>query len=599
MKLFGGNRGFTLIEAVVSAAVFLLFALGIYGGISLVFKIVYQSRLKILETALLSEELEIVRNLPFDSVGILNGVPSGILPRTKIVNRNGINFLLTTTVRNVDDPFDGMATGTVPVDVSPADYKLVEIAVVCSNCSQIRPVILNTVISPKQLEGASENGHLYINVFDANGLGVSGANVQIVNTAKTPNTVIEDVTGSDGWLRIFDAPTGTLSYNITVSKNGFSSDYTVVSSVDNPNPVRPPANVVSQMVTEISFAIDKVGGINFHSINPSCSAVGGIGFNLHGTKVLGKDPSVYKFSRNFNTDGGGNYSFVNQEWDTYFLDLTNTSYDIAGTIPMTPFNLTPGLNQEFYAILRPHSVNSLLVKVKDAGTGLPLSDATVRLYSNGFDESYTTSLGYVRQTDWSGGGGQDIFTNESKYFFDNGNLSLSSPAGDLKLRKVGAYYLSNGYLESSTFDLGSSVNLRNINWEPISQPIQTGANSIVFQLAASNSSTPDVWDFMGPDGTSSTFYTATNTVIHESLSGNRYLRYKVFLSTADNRYTPQLSEVAITFTNSCTPPGQVFFRGFSAGDYTLEINRSGYLANSGIIDIAGNSEVVINMSPQE
>jgi len=48
MKFFGGKKGFTLIEVVVAAAIFLLFALGIYGGISLVFKIVYQSRLKIL-----------------------------------------------------------------------------------------------------------------------------------------------------------------------------------------------------------------------------------------------------------------------------------------------------------------------------------------------------------------------------------------------------------------------------------------------------------------------------------------------------------------------------------------------------------------------
>lgn len=599
MKFFGGQKGFTLIEVVVSASIFLLFALGIYGGLSLVFKIVYQSRLKILETALLSEELEAVRNLPFDNIGIENGVPAGVLSHTKNVTRNGVYFLLTTTVRNVDNSFDGMATGTPTVDTSPGDYKLVEMSAICANCSQITPVILSTIIAPKNLEGSSANGHLYIQVFDANGLGVPGASVHAVNTARTPNTVIDDVTDNDGWLRIIDTPTGTLSYNITVSKNGYSSDYTVASTEANPNPIKPPANVVSQTVTELSFSIDKLGSINLHSINPACSVIGGVGFNLHGTKVLGTDPNIYKFSKNFTTDGSGSYSFVDQEWDTYFLYPTSLSYDVVGTIPMLPLNLTPGLKQEFFVVLRPHSANSLLVKVKDAGTGLPLSDAFVHIIGTGIDETVATSLGYTRQTDWSGGSGQESYVVENQYFSGDGNLENNSPSGDLKLRKVGGIYMSNGYLESSTFDLGSGVSLRNIEWEPLSQPVQTGANSITFQLAASNSSTPSSWDFVGPDGTSSTFFTATNTVVHDSLSGKQYVRYRVFLSTEDNHYTPQLSEVAITYTSECTPPGQVFFSGLSVGSYTLEVVRGGYITNTGLVDVNGNGEAVISMSPQE
>jgi len=54
----------------MATAIFLLFALGIYGGLQLVFKIVYQSRLRILETAVLSAELETVHNIPFDQIGI-------------------------------------------------------------------------------------------------------------------------------------------------------------------------------------------------------------------------------------------------------------------------------------------------------------------------------------------------------------------------------------------------------------------------------------------------------------------------------------------------------------------------------------------------
>ncbi|MDO8509762.1 MAG: prepilin-type N-terminal cleavage/methylation domain-containing protein [bacterium] len=598
MNFYSNKKGFTLIEVMVASAVFLLFALGVYGGISLVFKIVYQSRLRILETALLSEELEVVRNLPYDSIGIVNGNPVGVLPHTKTVERNGVEFDLVATVRSIDDSFDGTVGGT-PNDTAPADYKLVEISAICASCSQLNPVILSTRVSPRNLEGASANGALFVQVFDAGGQGVSGANIHIVNTAQTPNLIIDDTTDNTGWLKIVDTPTGTQSYHITVSKSGYSSDYTVVPSVENPNPVKGPSNVVTQTVTEISFAIDRVGAINFHSLNNTCDSIGGVGLNLHGTKVLGLNPDIYKFTQNFSTDGSGNYSLTNVEWDKYFLTLTGVTYDIAGTIPMLPLNMTAGLNQEVYAILRLHTSNSVLINIIDAGTKLPLSDAVVHFTGTGVDQTLTTDLGYVRQTDWSGGSGQTNFINEDQYFSDDGSVVVGGPAGDVKLRKSGGNYIGSGWLESSTFDFGSSVNLRNIIWEPIIQPVQSGTNPITFQLAGSASSSPAVWDYTGADGTSSTVYTATSTVVHESISTKRYLRYRVLMNTADTNYTPLLSEFAFTYTNSCTPPGQVFFRGISAGTYDVEITRTGYTPYVGQIVVDGNNDTMINMSVVE
>lgn len=598
MHFVKNKKGFTLIEVVVAAAVFLLFALGIYGGISLVFKIVYQSRLRILETALLSEELEVARNLPYDSIGIVNGNPAGVLSHTKTAVRNNVSFNLVTTVRSIDDAFDGTVGGT-PNDTSPADYKLIEISAICANCAQINPVVLSTRVSPRNLEGASSNGALFVQVFDSSGQGVSGANVYIVNTGQTPNLIIDDTTDNTGWLKVVDTPTGTQSYHITVSKSGYSSDYTVTPSVGNPNPTKGPSNVVTQTVTEISFAIDRIGAINFHSLNNTCGAIGGVGFNLHGAKVLGLNPDIYKFTQNFTTDGSGDYSFANVEWDKYFLTLTGTTYDIAGTIPMLPLNMTAGLSQEVFAILRSHTSNSVLINVVDAGTKLPLSNAVVHFSGSGVDETLTTDLGYVRQTDWSGGNGQTNFTSEDKYFSDDGSLSVSSPAGDVKLLKSGGNYIGSGWLESSTFDFGNSVNLRNIIWEPIVQPVQSGVNPIVFQIAGSTSSSPAVWDFTGADGTSSTVYTATSTVIHENISTKRYIRYRLLMSTANTNYTPLLSETAFTYTNSCTPPGQVFVRGISAGTFDVEITRSGYTSYTGQIVVDGNNDTTIDMSVLE
>ncbi len=585
-------------EVLVASGLFLLFAIGIYGTTTLVFKIVYSSRLRILETALISERLEVVRNLPFDNVGIINGVPSGVLPYTTTTVRNGVTFVLITTVRNIDDPFDGTITST-PADTSPADYKLVEISAICQNCRQLNSVILSTRVAPKNLEGASQNGALFIHVFDYNGLNIAGATVSVTNTATNPHTIITDTTDNSGMVQIIGAPTGTQSYHIRVSKAGYSSDYTVSSTAQVPSPVKPPSNVVSQSITEISFQIDVAGALNLNTVNAGCATVASVPLLVHGEKIIGTSPTSYKFSQSITTNGSGNYNFSNMEFDKYLISVLGTTYDIAGSIPMLPVDLTPGLTQNAFLIMRAISGISLLVQVKDAGTGLPLSDAAVRVYNGaGYDQTISTGVGYLRQTDWSGGSGQVNYTDTAKYFSDNGNVNVSS-AGDIKLKKAGGDYLNSGWLESSSIDFGAAANYNNIIFSPLSQPSRTGVNPISFQIATANSENPNQWVFLGPNGTSTTYYTATSTNINSVHNGDRYLRYKVFLNTADDSYTPTLSEVSFTYTNSCTPPGQSYFNGLPSGDYTIDVSRTGYSTKSTADTITSTSQILINLSPSQ
>lgn len=583
-------------EAIVAAAVFLLFAVGIYSGLSLVFKIVYQSRIKILETAILSEQLEVARNLSYEDVGILNGVPAGLLERTKTITRNNLNFLITATVRNIDDAFDG-TIGSNPIDTSPADYKLVEMSAICFNCGQAKPIKLSTMVSPRQLEGASDNGALFIRVFDQAGLPVSGADVRIVNTGQNPDLIIDDTTDSDGYLRVVDTPTGTLAYNINVSKSGYSSDYTTPASEFNPSPVKQPSNVNSQEITDVSFSIDRVGSVNVSTLNFACSAVPDVSLSARGKKMLGVDPDVYKYNQNFSTDGAGTAILDNLEFDEYHISATGSIYDVAGVIPLSPIKLNAGENQNVSVVLQPNTANSLLVVVKDAGSGLPLSDATVRL-TGGIDRTLITGRGYSGQTDWSGGSEQSSYLDFGRYFSDNGNVDVATTPGVVLLRKSGSKYVADGMLESSTFDFGTSTVFRNIVINPTFQPAyQAGTNALKFQLATSNSSSPATWNFVGPNGTASTYFTVSNTTIPSSLSNKRYLRYRAFLHTDNTNYTAQLQELAITNTSACMPPGQVFFGGLSNTTYNISTTRSGYATLYGDVVISGDTDTVINMSP--
>lgn len=592
-----GLLGFTLIEVLVGVVVFAIFAFGVYEGVRVIYKVVYLSRLRVVETALLAEFVETLRNMPYEKIGILGGIPAGEIPYERIIERDRVAYRLLTTVRNIDDPFDG-TIDTIPQDTAPADYKLVEMSIICVNCHQKKPLVMNTIIAPNGLENSSYNGALFIKVFDASGLPVVNAMVTVVNNEVVPPINMVDYTDNQGFLRIVDTPTGTQSYQIMITKEGYSSDYTVSTTIDRTKPKKPHVTVAERTTTESFFSIDLLSNLNIKTISPTCAVIAGRGFNIWSNKLIGEDPPEYKFTGNYITDSIGIFLLNNIEWDAYYFNTTNTAYDLAGTIPMLPLSLIPGSTQEISLILRPKSTNSLLVNVLDQATGLPLSGVNIRLYSatTSYDQTITTGLGYSRQTDWSGGGGQEFFEDESRYYGSDGNIDIDNPSGDLKLRFYNPGFALSGLLESSTFDIGTEVNFQNIFWEPLSQSELCGANPVKLQIATSNSSSPASWDFYGPDGTVGSYYTATSSMIHTVHNGNRYLRYKVYLETEDSDCSPLISDISFTYTNSCIPPGQSFFAGLNSGQYLYELSKSGYQTVIDYVDVSGYTTAYIMLA---
>jgi hypothetical protein len=243
---------------------------------------------------------------------------------------------------------------------------------------------------------------------------------------------------------------------------------------------------------------------------------------------------------------------------------------------------------------------SLLVTVKDSSTGLPITGATVRLYQAvDYSETKTTDRGYKNQTDWSEGAGQALFTDTKMFFFSDGNIDIASPQGELKLLVSSSTYPSSGYIESSTIDTGSPSNFYKIILSPNDQPVATGSTSVRVQIATNtelNAST--TWNYIGPDGTNSSFYTVNNNTISSVHNGGRYIRYKLILSTEDNTVTPSVSDISITFTSDCTPPGQVIFNNLSSGCYSLEVSKTGYSTYNSNVNISPDwQEETVTLSP--
>jgi prepilin-type N-terminal cleavage/methylation domain-containing protein len=570
------RRGFTLIEVLVSVGILALVGASIYGIFVKMVRYSSDLRARSLSSTMANEHFEVIRNLPYASVGIQGGIPVGVLPHTQTVTRGNKRFLITTTIRNIDDPFDG-TIGGIPNDLSPADNKLVEIQVDCLSCTSSTTTIFSGRIAPKNLETASNNGALFVKVFNANGQPVEGANVHLVHTTATSSIVIDDVTNVNGLLQIVDAPPGDNAWSINVTGSGYSTDQTYATSSANPSPIKRHATVLNQQVTQVSFAIDKLSTVTVRTKNKFCVPEGSVGFSFIGSKLIGT-PDVKKASSTYTTASNGAKVLSDIEWDSYQSNLTGSTYYLVGTNPLLPWNILPDATQSIDIIVAAKDKGALLVSVKDSATGLPISDADVNLTATGYDETEVTSQGHISQSDWSGGSGQTDFSNITKYAATDGNIEASSPAGDIKLRYNSflGRYESSGWITSSIFDVGTSSNFSTLEWKALDQPTQTGTDSVKFQIASSDTNTATTtWNYVGPGGSSGAYYTTSDRdlVYH---SNKQYIRYKVFLSTADTDYTPQLSDISMTYATECTPPGQVFFNGLNTDTYDLTITKTGY-----------------------
>lgn len=405
MASLKNKRGFSLIETLVGSAVFILIALTSYKAFGVLMEAVASSQAKIAATSVANERLEIIRNLPFSDVGIVAGIPVGKVARTQNISRDGYSFTVQTTIRNVDDTFDGTIGGS-PNDTSPADYKMVDLDISCTNCkNSFTPLKFTSLVSPRALETASTNGALFVQVFDSAGLPVTGADVHIVNTQTNPDTIIDEVTDNGGWVKIVDAPPGTNAYNIAATKNGYSQDQTYpLGGAAGPTPLKPDSTVVIQQVTQISLSIDRTSTLNVSTVDGACLALSSVGFSLTGTKLIGT-PSVLKYpAHNFTTDGLGSYLATGLEWDTYSALLTSGLLDLAGSTPLPSFSISANSTQALQLVAVPHVNRALLVSVKNS-TGTAIDGATVRLQKSGFDQTKTTNSGACAtpgQVFWNG-----------------------------------------------------------------------------------------------------------------------------------------------------------------------------------------------------
>jgi prepilin-type N-terminal cleavage/methylation domain-containing protein len=426
------DSGFTLIETLVASAVLVIFflatALILQNGI----EAIGTARLRGEAIRIAQERLELVRNLAYEQVGTMGGIPQGPLLPIETITQNQVEFVVKTSVIYMDDAYDDVA----PTDIFPADYKRVKVTVDWSGIfASKQPVVLLTDVSPKTQEMDENQGTLSLTVFDSLGQPITGAEITITAESIEPPISITVNTDVSGKVMLPGAPICDSCYQLSVTKEGYSTERTYGMD-EVANPVKPHLSVLEGQITDTSFVIDQLSTLQLtvtrgqaHNYAPFTGA----SIILRGTKEIGRtvtDDPVYKVERTVVSGLNGVVSVTDLEWDTYDIVMPlGSSVDFAGSWPLTPFSVEPHTTTQVSMIIKSASPHSLLIQATNAQKE-PFTEGLVEISRLGFIA--TASFGLPTKGD------------RSQAFFS----SLVSAQYDVKIEVAQMATLSSSILVS-------------------------------------------------------------------------------------------------------------------------------------------------------
>jgi uncharacterized repeat protein (TIGR01451 family) len=289
----------------------------------------------------------------------------------------------------------------------------------------------------------------------------------------------------------------------------------------------------------------------------------------------------------FQTGVGTNLDLTTSPGDVTLLSAANIDQqNTAGTTTGTGFATTSWGGQTFIPAITGKLVKvdvqlfcsgctgttpNLTLSIRSTSGGLPtgadLATATITGFSSGSGAYYTGSFGapptltsgtqyalILRPVANPSPGGY-FWIRSSPSTYANGQRVISTDNGATWTADSTRDFNFKAYMDTGFAAAGNLVSgLKDSNppvghtptWTTLSWNATVPANTALrFQVAASNSSVGP-FSFVGPDGTAATFFTTSGASLSQ-FNGNRYLKYKAYLSTTDSTVTPTLNDVTACF----------------------------------------------------
>lgn len=391
-KITKNQKGTTLIEIVVGIAVVSVIAMSLYMALFNVAKLMSDAKQKIGAVALANEQMEIVRNLEYSSIGTVGWIPAGPIEQTQTIDRNNFTYTIDTSIEYVDDIFDGTGTS----DLIETDYKQVQVTVSWIMGETTKSVVFVSKFVPDGLESNIGGGTLSVNIIDAAVQPILGAAVRIDSVTDTPAIHGIVTTGADGNARAPGLP--PQEYQIQVSKADYASVQTYPAPPSSSfNPVDSNLFVTEGDVIIKTLTINKSANLLLKATDiADDNGIDGIDVDIEGGPVIGTGPETLTWEESETTDSSGEIELDDIDPGDYditnLITIGNSEYEYVGADVAFPIHLVSEDEKDVNLIFAKKNVDSLLVVVKNSVSGESIEGAEVEISSiSGFSQTTTTS----------------------------------------------------------------------------------------------------------------------------------------------------------------------------------------------------------------
>ncbi len=585
MRFKISKKGFTLIDVLVGAALMLIVFLGIFGAYQLGLKVVGLSKTRIDATALVNQQMEIIRNLPYESVGTEGAslpYAEGVLDPATTTVRNNIEYTINSQIKYIADGADGLVA---PEDDCYLDYKRAEIRVSWPGRFGGEVKLVTDVAPKNKIEEtntclAQPGGILSVSVFDAYGQMVDFPLIEIFNLGT--GGIIPPYSPSTGK---YDFPLATSTYKVVVSKAGFSQDRTYgtneVISPEKPHPI-----ILEDQLTEISFSIDRVSTFLVDTLSPWGTDNFSDSF-LNETKISEKsNVMIGPEEVNLATSTEGYLA------SGYLISIEISPSSLIEWDELTFSDLEPSGTDLNYQIYFASSTDWYLIPdsvLAGNSTGLELSPidlsglstttySTLKIKGNFSSDSISSTPALY---DWQMSWITSIATPIPNFtFWLQSAKIIGTDAAEQPVYK---------YSTSSVSNSSGHIDIPNLEWDSYTFSV-TGGN---LDLVGTDPSPQPINLLPNTNSQIKLYFEAENSLLL-TLQNIETLE-PIFSGTA-RLYNAGLGYDKTQYTNE---KGQTIFIPLSSVSYNLELEAPGCLATSTIVSISGDTIKTVRLQRVE
>ncbi|QQS61003.1 MAG: prepilin-type N-terminal cleavage/methylation domain-containing protein [Candidatus Moraniibacteriota bacterium] len=386
------KKGFSLMESLMVIFIAGIITSSFFAAFTQGNRLINESKKKVTASSLANERMEMLRNLNYDDIGVVGGIPQGVFPGNEFIEKSGTEYRIFTDIRYVDDIYDGKQGGD-PEDLVNTDYKIATVSVLWGAEAENQKVQFSSFFVPPGLESDSGTGTLSINIIDSSGAGVPSANVTIQNIPE--NISFSTSTDAVGNVFLPGSPQSQQLYKIAVEKNAFESVSTYPPYPTTEfTPVDEHASVFEGGVSNKVILIDKLSDIHFIAKTASGEIVPDVEFSLTGGRVIGSragtEEKVFGYEEDISLGIDGETDVLNLSPGQYAVEISedmlpryhflSVSTSVFGEENV--FSLNSDTHETIEILFLDTQASSLLVSVQNEQDNLGISGANVRIESS-------------------------------------------------------------------------------------------------------------------------------------------------------------------------------------------------------------------------